>query len=83
VVATWSGVRPVTPDGHPLVGPVPGLGGLWVAAGHGPIGVLAAPATARMLADHLMDGHADPAAAPFDPARFTTSAPTRAGAASR
>jgi glycine/D-amino acid oxidase-like deaminating enzyme len=83
VVATWSGVRPVTPDRRPLVGPVPSLGRLWVAAGHGPIGVLAAPATARMLADHLMDGHADPAAAPFDPARFTTPAPPRAGVASR
>jgi glycine/D-amino acid oxidase-like deaminating enzyme len=83
VVATWSGVRPVTPDGHPLVGPVPGLDGLWVAAGHGPIGVLAAPATARMLADHLAGGRPDPAAAPFDPARFATStAPSRAGAAS-
>jgi D-hydroxyproline dehydrogenase subunit beta len=82
VVATWSGVRPVTPDGHPLVGPVPGLGGLWVAAGHGPIGVLAAPATARMLADHLAGGRPDPAATPFDPARFTTStAPPHAGAA--
>jgi len=79
VVATWSGVRPVTPDGHPLVGPVPGLAGLWVAAGHGPIGVLAAPATARMLAEHLVDGRPDPAAAPFDPARFTTSAPPPAG----
>jgi sarcosine oxidase subunit beta len=74
VVAAWSGVRPVTPDGHPLVGPVPGLAGLWVAAGHGPIGVLAAPATARMLAEHLVGGRPDPAAAPFDPARFATSA---------
>jgi glycine/D-amino acid oxidase-like deaminating enzyme len=83
VVATWSGVRPVTPDGHPLLGPAPGLDGLWVAAGHGPIGVLAAPATARMLADHLAGGRPDPAAAPFDPARFATStAPSRAGAAS-
>jgi glycine/D-amino acid oxidase-like deaminating enzyme len=82
VVATWSGVRPVTPDGHPLVGPVPGLAGLWVAAGHGPIGVLAAPATARMLAEHLVGGRPDPAAAPFDPARFTTAAPPRAGTAS-
>jgi D-hydroxyproline dehydrogenase subunit beta len=79
VVAAWSGVRPVTPDGHPLVGPVPGLAGLWVAAGHGPIGVLAAPATARMLAEHLVGGRPDPAAAPFDPARFTTAAPPRAG----
>jgi D-hydroxyproline dehydrogenase subunit beta len=88
VVATWSGVRPVTPDGHPLVGPVPGLAGLWVAAGHGPIGVLAAPATARMLAERLVGGRPDPAAAPFDPARFTaapagvgTAAPARAGTA--
>jgi D-hydroxyproline dehydrogenase subunit beta len=79
VVAAWSGVRPVTPDGHALVGPVPGLPGLWVAAGHGPIGVLAAPATARMLAEHLVGGRPDPAAAPFDPARFTTAAPPRAG----
>jgi D-hydroxyproline dehydrogenase subunit beta len=74
VVATWSGVRPVTPDGHPLVGPVPGLEGLWVAAGHGPIGVMAAPATAAMLADHLVDGRPAPAAAPFDPARFAPTA---------
>jgi glycine/D-amino acid oxidase-like deaminating enzyme len=79
VVATWSGVRPVTPDGQPLVGPVPGLAGGWVAAGHGPTGVLAAPATARMLAEHLVGGRPDPAAAPFDPARFAIAAPPRAG----
>jgi glycine/D-amino acid oxidase-like deaminating enzyme len=63
----------VTPDGHPLVGPVPDHHGLWVAAGHGPSGVLGAPATARMLA-HPAGGRPDPAAAPFDPARFATSA---------
>jgi glycine/D-amino acid oxidase-like deaminating enzyme len=59
---------------------VPGLAGLWVAAGHGPIGVLAAPATARMLAEHLVGGRPDPAADPFDPARFT-AAPAGAGTA--
>jgi glycine/D-amino acid oxidase-like deaminating enzyme len=74
VVASWSGVRPVTPDGKPLIGPVPGLAGLWVAAGHGPIGMMAAPATARMLAGHLADGHPDPDAGPFDPARFSAPA---------
>jgi D-hydroxyproline dehydrogenase subunit beta len=79
VVASWSGVRPITPDGEPLVGPVPGLPGLWVAAGHGPIGVVLAPSTARMLAGHLVDGRAAADAAPFDPARFlATSAPDRA-----
>jgi glycine/D-amino acid oxidase-like deaminating enzyme len=70
VVASWSGVRPITPDGDPLIGPVPGLPGLWVAAGHGPVGVVLAPSTGRMLADHLAGGRPAADAAPFDPARF-------------
>jgi glycine/D-amino acid oxidase-like deaminating enzyme len=77
VVSAWSGVRPVTPDGYPLVGPVPGRDGLWVLAGHGPEGVLLAPSTARMLADHLASGHARPDAAPFDPGRPAAGDRTR------
>ncbi len=77
VVASWSGVRPITPDGDPLVGPVPGLAGLWVAAGHGPVGVVLAPSTGRMLADHLVGGRAAADAGPFDPARFLTAGPDR------
>jgi sarcosine oxidase subunit beta len=73
VVASWSGVRPITPDGDPLIGPVPGLPGLWVAAGHGPVGVVLAPSTGRMLADHLTGGRPAADAAPFDPARFPTA----------
>lgn len=73
VVASWSGVRPITPDGDPLVGPVPGLPGLWVAAGHGPVGVVLAPSTGRMLAEHLAGGHPAADAGPFDPARFTAT----------
>jgi D-hydroxyproline dehydrogenase subunit beta len=65
VVASWSGVRPVTPDGYPLVGPVGGVDGLWVAAGHGPEGVLLAPSTARMVAEHLVGGRPAADAAPF------------------
>jgi D-hydroxyproline dehydrogenase subunit beta len=79
VVASWSGVRPVTPDGGPLVGPVPGLDGLWVAAGHGSQGVLLAPSTARMLGAHLAGGRPDPDAAPFDPARFAAGPAGRPG----
>jgi D-hydroxyproline dehydrogenase subunit beta len=73
VVASWSGVRPITPDGQPLVGPVPGLPGLWVAAGHGPVGVVLAPSTARMLTGHLVDGRPSDDAGPFDPARFAAA----------
>ena len=83
VVASWSGVRPITPDGQPLVGPVPGLPGLWVAAGHGPVGVVLAPSTARMLASHLVDGQPTGDAAPFDPARFLATAPDGAGRVDR
>jgi sarcosine oxidase subunit beta len=77
VVASWSGVRPITPDGDPLVGPVPALPCLWVAAGHGPVGVVLAPSTARMLAEHLAGGRPAADAAPFDPARFPTGGPVR------
>jgi len=62
VVAAWSGRRSVTPDGRPVVGPVPGVDGLDVAAGFSSIGMITIPAACRRLAGEL-----DPA---FDPARF-------------
>jgi glycine/D-amino acid oxidase-like deaminating enzyme len=46
--------RPVSLDGRPLVGPVGGVEGLWVAAGHGPWGISAGPATARLAADAML-----------------------------
>ncbi len=51
-VTAWSGLRPATPDGLPLLGdsPVPGL---YLAAGHFRNGILLAPVTARILADRL------------------------------
>ena len=63
--------RPVTDDGLPLIGRVPGLRGAFVATGHGPWGMLNAPATGLALAELIADG------APslvdlraFDPARL-------------
>ena len=47
--------RPQSVDGRPLVGRVPGIDGLWVAAGHGPWGISTGPASGRLLAD-LLDG---------------------------
>ena len=46
--------RPVSLDGRPLVGPVTGVDGLWVAAGHGPWGLSTGPATGRLTADALL-----------------------------
>jgi glycine/D-amino acid oxidase-like deaminating enzyme len=46
--------RPQSLDGRPLVGPVGGVEGLWVAAGHGPWGISTGPATGRLAAEALL-----------------------------
>ncbi len=62
--------RPVTDDGLPLIGRVPGLAGAYVATGHGPWGILNAPATGQALAELITDGTASLVdLGPFDPAR--------------
>jgi sarcosine oxidase subunit beta len=62
VVAAWSGRRAVTPDGLPIVGPVPGIEGLEVAGGFSSIGMVTIPAACR----RLVRGGAEA----FDPGRF-------------
>jgi glycine oxidase len=67
---TWAGLRPVTPDGLPLIGGEPRLQGLWYATGHGRNGILLAGLTG-LLIKQLVGG--EPAAedlAPFSPERF-------------
>ena len=48
--------RPVTADGLPLIGRVPGVAGTYVATGHGPWGMLNAPATGLALAELITKG---------------------------
>ena len=68
-VSTWAGLRPMTADGLPVIGELPAAPGLFVAAGHGMLGVTLAPATAAALAPLVLNGVAAPELAPFDPAR--------------
>ena len=65
----WVGLRPVTSDGLPLIGPTPRDPHVVVATGHGMLGVTLAPATAAAVAPLVLEGRADPALAPFSPAR--------------
>ncbi len=51
--------RPLARDGRPLVGPVPGVDRLFVAAGHGPWGISTGPASAAHVAA-LVVGDPDP-----------------------
>ncbi len=55
VLRSWSGLRPVTPDGLPILGAEPRLGGLWYATGHGRHGILLAGLTG-VLIRQLLDG---------------------------
>ena len=50
---TWAGLRPVTPDGLPIIGPEPRLPGLWYATGHGRNGILLAGITGVILRQML------------------------------
>src|SRR5437899_829584 len=62
--------RPVTDDGLPLIGRIPGVAGAYVATGHGPWGMLNAPATGLALSELIADGAASLVdLRPFDPAR--------------
>ena len=66
----WMGQRPCTPDMMPLIGPAPGVQGLWLAHGHAHHGFTLGPVTGRLLAE-MMCGQQpllDPA--PFAPSRF-------------
>ena len=52
----------MTPDGLPFIGPLPGLDNVYLAAGHGMLGISMAPATGKLIAE-LVSGqrpHIDP-----------------------
>ncbi len=53
---TWAGLRPVTPDGRPVIGADPEVAGLWYATGHGRQGILLGPITGEIIRDLLLDG---------------------------
>jgi D-amino-acid dehydrogenase len=46
----WCGLRPMTPDGTPIVGPTP-ISNLLLATGHGTLGWTMAAGTGRVIAD--------------------------------
>jgi glycine oxidase len=69
ILETWTGLRPATPDGLPILGPS-ALKGVVYATGHYRNGVLLAPITAKIVAD-LVEGR-KPAMSiePYRPSRF-------------
>jgi glycine/D-amino acid oxidase-like deaminating enzyme len=68
VLSSWWGLRPMTPDERPLVGPV--RDGLIVATGHGSEGVILGAGTAKLVATMVNGGEPPFDPTPFDPLRF-------------
>jgi D-amino-acid dehydrogenase len=65
-----TGLRPITPDGLPVIGWLPGFRNLAVASGHAMLGVTLSASTGDAVAELVMTGRAPDVIEPFDPARF-------------
>ena len=63
--AGWVGPRPMTPDGLPYLGRVPGHDRVVVAAGHNMLGLTLAPVSGRVVAGLVMDDDPGVDLAPF------------------
>ncbi len=74
ILRAWTGMRPASPDGRPLLGAHPGRPGVWLACGHEGLGVTTAFGSARLLADQLLGRASDIDAAPYAPSRFAALA---------
>jgi glycine/D-amino acid oxidase-like deaminating enzyme len=76
---TWAGLRPVTPDGLPIIGPEPQLDGLWYATGHGRNGILLAGLTGVLIRQLVDRNRPTMALGACTPERFDRAASSPRG----
>ncbi|MBW9093066.1 FAD-dependent oxidoreductase [Microbacterium jejuense] len=65
----WVGSRPMTPDGLPIIGKVPGQEDLIIASGHNMLGMMLAPKTGQSVTNLVVNG-VDRASEPFRLERY-------------
>jgi D-amino-acid dehydrogenase len=66
----WCHLRPMTPDGLPIIGRAPQLSNAWIATGHGMLGLTQGPITGQLLAEWIVDGRTQMDLTPLRPDRF-------------
>ena len=66
----WFGWRPMTWDDLPVIGRAPGLKNLWLATGHGMLGVTLSAITGELIGELLSGSAPRLDLAPFSPERF-------------
>lgn len=76
---SWAGLRPVTPDGLPILGADPDIRGLWYATGHGRNGILLAGITGEIIGELLATGTTDSDISEFSVTRFAADQLTADG----
>jgi D-amino-acid dehydrogenase len=69
-ITSRAGMRPMTPDGLPIMGRLGSLENAYVSTGHGTLGVTLAPGSAAVMTDLIVNDRLSPALAPFASARF-------------
>jgi D-amino-acid dehydrogenase len=67
----WVGMRPLTSDGVPAIGPLPTRRNVYVATGHQMLGVTTAVTTAMLIGDLMTRGRTAIDLSPFDPGRLS------------
>jgi len=71
MLTAWTGVRPLTPDNHPILGPVPSVDGLVLNCGWGGMGIIQAPIAGQLVAEYVSKGQASTVdISPFGIERF-------------
>lgn len=74
LVAAWAGLRPKTPDGQPIIGPVPTWSNVAIATGHNAFGMTLSAITGLLMAQLVMTADTPPLLRPFSPLRFRGTA---------
>lgn len=69
------GLRPLTPDGLPLLGLMPDMANLWLAGGHGNLGLTLGAGSGRLLAELMAGRPVNRAFKALSPARFARRGP--------
>lgn len=75
LLRSWTGLRPASCDGQPLIGAHPSLPRVWLATGHEGLGISTALATAELLAQQSLQQPCTLAPAPWSPQRFPSPSP--------
>lgn len=70
ILARQACFRPITQDGLPLIGAVPGVEAAYVATGHSVWGMLNGPATGEAMAELILGGATTVDLTPFAPSRL-------------